>query len=271
MTQSTVEEKIVREGDLTPLVLDLVGDVRAERDRLLEELHQAELRLAAQNATNSALEAALTLAKKQLEDKTALSAENAESQQDHDEAHDRELTAARNRNAALQKELATATKKASKCEVELAETKQALQKSRKHAAAMEDKLARKTVDHNRAMELLYERTDERDKAADRATAHEQAIEDLKRSLGEAKQKRATLEKELADANKKVADQSSREVKAAPRVINVDGADMEGVRRHLETARVNFEENPDKCLRALNRAHAILTTSAEKEGDDRGNE
>lgn len=247
MTQTTVKEKHGRDDDLTPLVLDLVGDVRAERDRLLEELHQAQFRLAAQNATNSALEAALTLTKKQLEDKGALSTENAESQPDRDDAHDRELAAVKNRNAALQKELTTATKQVSKCEVDLAEAKQALQKSRKRTAAVEDKLARKTEDHKRAMELLHERTDERDKAADRATAHEKTIEDLKRSLEEADQKIAALEN-------------------APEthVASGEGVDVVALRRHLSAVAKHFDGDSNNAMRSLMRAMKVVGLEEEEQ-------
>lgn len=97
------------------------------------------------------------------------------------------------------------------------------------------------------------------------------VDKLQTELAEATDKVTVLEKNRAESNKKLAQQSSREVKTITRVVNVDGVDMEGVRRHLETARTNFEDDPDKCLRALNRAHSILTTSAEEKGGDRGDE
>lgn len=247
MTQATVKEKHGRGDDLMPLVLDLVGDLRAERDRLLENLNQTSFRLAAKDASNAALEASLALVKKELAAKGDTSAEAGESEPDRDDAHDRDLAAVKNRNAALQKELATATKQVSKCEVDLAETKQALQKSRKHAAAVEDKLARKTEDHNRAMELLYERTDERDKAADRATAHEQTIEDLKRSLEEAKQKIATLEN-------------------APEthVASGEGVDVVALRRHLSAVAKHFDGDGEKAMRSLMRAMKVVGLAEEEQ-------
>ena len=48
------------------------------------------------------------------------------------------------------------------------------------------------------------------------------------------------------------------------MVNGGDVDAEGALRHLETARTHFEDDPDKCLRALNRAHTILTTPVKKE-------
>ena len=247
MTQTTVKEKHGRDDDLMPLVLDFVGDLRAERDRLLENLNQTSFRLAAKDASNAALEASLALVKKELADKGDTSAEAGESKPDRDDAHDRDLAAVKNRNAALQKELTTATKQVSKHEVELAETKQALQKSRKHAAAMEDKLARKTEDHKRAMELLYERTDERDKADDRATAHEQTIKDLKLSLEEAKQKIAALENA-----------------PEPHVASGEGVDVVALRRHLSAVAKHFDGDSNKAMRSLMRAMKVVGLEKEEQ-------
>ena len=49
-----------RDADLVPAVLDLVSDVRGERDRLLEDLRQTKDRLASKDALCATLEAALT-------------------------------------------------------------------------------------------------------------------------------------------------------------------------------------------------------------------
>lgn len=255
----------VNETLLTAL-LDLVNDIRADRDRLLKELasaarETASLKVAAESYRD----------KWHKEHEKVLSLERAA-----EEAGEPRPTP---ESQVVDRE---------KLDSALAENKKLREKSSayaKQAKSLKEKLERKTKDWDEAVRSAHEKQstidglrkeldiaagmlNERESERDAALAD---VDKLQTELAEATDKVTVLEKNLVEANKKLAQQSSREVKTITRVVNVDGADMEGVRRHLETARTNFEDDPDKCLRALNRAHSILTTSAEKKGGDRGDE
>lgn len=241
---------------LLAALLDLVQDVRDDRDRLLKELassarENASFKVAAETYRDQRDK------ERQNTEETRLNLEALEADQEKlsaTVAENKELRAAKSAYA-------------------------------KRLKAVREKLQRKTQDWNEAIRSAHEKQGIIDKlqkelhnatvgASDTRIERDAALADvdkLQAELASSGDKVANLEKELADANKKLAAQSSPEVKAAPRVVNVESADMEGVRRHLETARTNFEDDPDKCLRALNRAHSIITTSAEKEGGDRGDE
>jgi len=150
-------------ADLVPAVLDLVSDIRAERDRLLDSLRDQSARLAAKEALCATLEAALAAANRELGNYIPAA---GDSSTPAGEQLRKDLAAIKKRNKDLQTELAAATKRATKLEVDLANVKHDFQQPRQHAASLEDKLARKSNEFNSVTETLHDRTDERDKLLD---------------------------------------------------------------------------------------------------------
>lgn len=150
-----------QDADLVPAVLDLVADIRAERDRLLKDLHLNEARLATKEAMCASLEATLAAYRQQEQRPAAGAAPETVSEQAR-----KDLAAIKKRNKDLQAELAAATKRATKLEVDLNTAKTDFQQTRQHAANLEDKLARKSNEFNSVTETLHDRTDERDKLLD---------------------------------------------------------------------------------------------------------
>lgn len=153
-----------RDADLVPAVLDLVSDVRGERDRLLEDLRQTKDRLASKDALCATLEAALAATNRERDSSVAVTVDKPSSAAS--EQMRKDLTAIKKRNKSLQTDLAAATKRATKHEVDLAGVKSDFQETRQHAAALEAKLDRKTKELNSVTETLHERTDERDALTD---------------------------------------------------------------------------------------------------------
>ena len=150
-------------ADLVPAVLDLVSDIRAERDRLLDNLRDQSARLAAKDALCATLEAALAAANRELGNYIPPA---GDSSAPAGEQTRKDLAAIKKRNKDLQTELAAATKRATKLEVDLANARHDYQQTRQHAASLEDKLARKSKELNSVTETLHDRTDERDALTD---------------------------------------------------------------------------------------------------------
>ena len=158
-----------------------------------------------------------------------------------------------------------------KLDSSLAENKKLREKASAYAKqvkSLKEKLERKTKDWNDAVRSAHEKQSTIDELKKKFNDADADANEAARELDAALADVDKLQAELAEANKKLAQQSLREVKTVTRVVNGGDVDAEGVLRHLETARTHFEDDPDKCLRALNRAHTILTTPAkEKEGGD----
>lgn len=247
---------------LLAALLDLVKDIREDRDRLLKELASA-----ARETASFKVSAESYRDKWDTEHQKVLLLE---------QAAEEEAAAPRPNPEAQETDRA-------KLDSALAENKKLREKASayaRQAKALKEKLERKTKDWNEAVRSAHEKQSTIDELQKKfngadADANEAAreldvalvdIDKLQTELDEANDKVSFLEKNLAEANKKLAQQSVREVKTVTRVVNGGDVDAEGVLRHLETARTHFEDDPDKCLRALNRAHTILTTPAkEKEG------
>lgn len=181
-------------ADLVLAVLDLVSDIRAERDRLLDDLRGVSARLAAKDALCATLEAALAAANRELGNRIPAA---GDSSAPAGEQSRKDLAAIKKRNKDLQTELAAATKRATKLEVDLANAKHDYQQSRQHAASLEDKLARKSKELNSVTETLHDRTDERDKVADRLRQAQKELDARAERISEfhAQAKRAHDEKE----------------------------------------------------------------------------
>ena len=251
---------------LLAALLDLVNDIRADRDRLLKELASV-----ARDAASYKV--------------------SAESYRDKwDKEHQKRLSLERAAEEAGQPRPTPESQVVDRGKLDsaLAENKELREKSSAYAKqvkSLKEKLERKTKDWDEAVRSAHEKQSTIDELQKKfndadADANEAAreldaaladVDKLQAELAEANDKVAVLEKHRAEANKKLAVKPPREVKTVTRVVNGGDVDAEGALRHLETARTHFEDDPDKCLRALNRAHTILTTSAEKKGGDRGDE
>lgn len=181
-------------ADLVPAVLDLVSDIRAERDRLLDSLRDQSARLAAKDALCATLEAALAAANRELGNYIPPA---GDSSAPAGEQSRKDLAAIKKRNKDLQTELAAATKRATKLEVDLANAKHDYQQARQHAASLEDKLGRKSKELNSVTEKLHDRTDERDKVADQLRQAHKELDARGERISEyhAQAKRAHDEKE----------------------------------------------------------------------------
>ena len=246
--------------------LDLVKDVRADRDRLLKELAAA-----ARETASFKVSAESYRDKWDKERQKVLLFE---------QAAEEEATEPRPNPEAREtdrEKLASA----------LAENRKLREKASayvKQAKSLKEKLERKTKDWNEAVRSAHEKQStidalqqKLDVAVDKLNGRGREldatladVDKLQAELAEANDKVAVLEKHRTEANKKLAVKPPREVKTITRVVSGGDVDVEGVLRHLETARTHFEDDPDKCLRALNRAHTILTTPVKK-GGDRGDE
>lgn len=253
---------------LLAALLDLVKDVRADRDRLLKELAAA-----ARETASFKVSAESYRDKWDKERQKVLLLEQAA---EEETAEPRPNPEARETDRAKLVSALGANK-------ELREKASAYAKQVK---SLKEKLERKTKDWNDAVRSAHEKQstidelkkkfNDADTDANEAARELDAaladVDKLQAELAEANDKVAVLEKHRAEANKKLTQQSLREVKTITRAVNGGDVDVEGVLRHLETARTHFEDDPDKCLRALNRAHTILTTplKKEEEGDDGSN-
>lgn len=252
---------------LLAALLDLVKDIREDRDRLLKELASA-----AREAASFKVSAESYRDKWDKERQKVLLLEQAA---EGEAVEPRPNPEARETDRA-------------KLDSSLAENKKLREKASAYAKqvkSLKEKLERKTKDWNDAVRSAHEKQSTIDELQKKfndadADANEAAreldaaladVDKLQAELAEAHEQVSVLEKHRAEANKKLAVKPPREVKTVTRVVNGGDVDAEGALRHLETARTHFEDDPDKCLRALNRAHTILTTSAEKKGGDRGDE
>lgn len=246
---------------LLAALLDLVKDIREDRDRLLKELASA-----ARETASFKVSAESYRDKWDKEFQKRLSLERAA-----EEAGEPRPTP---ESQVVDRE---------KLDSAIAENKELREKASAYAKqvkSLKEKLERKTKDWDEAVRSAHEKQEIIDKlrkqihnasvgAQDTRIERDAALADvdeLQAELAEVNDRVAVLEKHLAEANKKLAQQSVREVKTVTRVVNGGDVDVEAVRRHLETARTHFEDDPDKCLRALNRAYTILTTPVEKEGE-----
>lgn len=244
---------------LPAALLDLVKDIRADRDRLLKERASV-----AREAASFKVSAESYRDKWDKEHQKVLLLEKAA---EEEAAEPRPNPEARENDRA-------------KLDSSLAENKKLREKASAYAKqvkSLKEKLERKTKDWNDAVRSAHEKQSTIDELKKKfndadADANEAAreldaaladVDKLQAELAEANEKVAVLEKHHAEANKKLAEQSSREVKTVTRVVNGGDVDAEGVLRHLEAARTHFEDDPDKCLRALNRAYTILTTPAKE--------
>ena len=235
----------VNETLLTAL-LDLVKDIRADRDRLLKELASA-----AREAASFKVSAESYRDKWDKEHQKVLLLEQAA---EEEAVEPRPNPEARETDRA-------------KLDSSLAENKKLREKASAYAKqvkSLKEKLERKTKDWNDAVRSAHEKQSTIDELQKKFNDADADANEATRELDAALADVDKLQAELAEANKKLDQQSLREVKTVTRVVNGGDVDAEGVLRHLETARTHFEDDPDKCLRALNRAHTILTTPVKKE-------
>lgn len=234
------------DADLVPAVLDLVADIRAERDRLLKDLHLNEARLASEEAMCASLEATLA-AYRQQEQRTAAAPETVSDQARKD------LAAIKKRNKDLQAELAAATKRATKLEVDLNSAKTDFQQTRQHAATLEDKLSRKSNELNGVTETLHDRTDERDKLADELqqvrkelAAQHEVVREYHAQAERAHAEKERIANQLADFEQAL----DGERQAHARNLDKQGRTIQELKEDVATAEKNLDDARKKHQAAI---------------------
>ena len=229
-----------RDADLVPAVLDLVSDVRGERDRLLEDLRQTKDRLASKDALCATLEAALAATNRERDSSVAVTVDKPSSAAS--EQMRKDLAAIKKRNKDLQTDLAAATKRATKHEVDLAGVKSDFQETRQHAAALEAKLDRKTKELNSVTETLHERTDERDALTDELHQVRKELAGQHEVVREyhAQAERAHAEKECIAKQIKDFEQALEDEQAAHALDGEQASyALQGLREDVATAEKNL--------------------------------
>lgn len=273
LTTSTARQDIIDQ------LLPLVGDLRASHARLLDETKRLQTERDAKSALVATLEAAL--------DATRLRVRELE-QKDNQESAE---TAAEHKR--LAKEVDALKKK-------LAGAKADADEARRARQATDEKLKRKTTDHDMATEALHASNDEiksaheqRDAAKAEAKRLQEEYEAARQELKQIQVDNATLTKERDNAkaaerrvrertaavldSRKRALKENKELKSQIERLRVEldeggaaasqsgqAVEATGLRRHLETAAAQFEDDPDKSLRAITRALSLLTNPTEKE-------
>lgn len=225
------------DADLVPAVLDLVADIRAERDRLLKDLHLNEARLATKEAVCASLEATLAAYRRQ-EQRTAAAPETVSDQARKD------LVAIKKRNKDLQAELAAATKRATKLEVDLNSAKTDFQQTRQHAATLEDKLSRKSNELNGVTETLHDRTEERDKLLDELqqvrkelAAQHEVVREYHAQAERAHAEKERIANQIADFEQAL----DGERQAHARNLDKQGRTIQELREDVATAEKNLDD------------------------------
>ena len=220
---------------LLAALLDLVKDIRADRDRLLKELASV-----AREVASFKVSAESYRDKWDKEHQKVLLLEKAA---EEEAAEPRPNPEARETDRA-------------KLDSALAENKKLREKASAYAKqvkSLKEKLERKTKDWNDAVRSAHEKQSTIDELQKKfndadADANEAAreldaaladVDKLQAELAEANDKVAVLEKHRAEANKKLAQQSVREVKTVTRVANGGDVDAEGVLRHLELSLIHI--------------------------------
>lgn len=230
-----------RDVDLVPAVLDLVSDVRGERDRLLEDLRQTKTRLASKDALCATLEAALAATNRERANSPA-STDNPAAPAS--EQMRKDLAAIKKRNKDLQTDLAAATKRATKLEVDLAGAKSDFQETRQHAASLEDKLDRKSKELNSVTETLHDRTEERDKLLDELqqvrkelAAQHEVVREYHAQAERAHAEKERIANQIADFEQALDD----ERQAHARNLDKQGRTIQELKEDVATAEKNLDD------------------------------
>lgn len=233
------------DADLVPAVLDLVADIRAERDRLLKDLHLNEARLAAEEAMCASLEATLAAYRQQGQRTAAPETVRDQARKD--------LEAIKKRNKDLQAELAAATKRATKLEVDLNSAKTDFQQTRQHAATLEDKLSRKSNELNGVTETLHDRTEERDKLADELqqvrkelAAQHEVVREYHAQAERAHAEKERIANQLADFEQVL----DGERQAHARNLDKQGRTIQELKEDVATAEKNLDDARKKHQAAI---------------------
>lgn len=207
--------------------------------------------------------------------------------------YESERAATKERDAtldAIAQKLAGSATEAAQMKAELKATKSELAQASRNLETTKQKLARKTEDHDEAMSLLHRRQDELNihradaencrRELNRCTSENSALkekansadlaakrfeEQLRRSLDDQERQRRALEA----AEEKLA--KARQTGAPAQDAAADAAaDLDALRRHLDSAWRYFEDEPEKALRALSRARVAAAVSedtvSEQEND-----
>lgn len=273
LTTSTARQDIIDQ------LLPLVGDLRASHARLLDETKRLQTERDTKSALVATLEAALDATRLQV---------NKLQQRDNEE-----LAKADTENKRLAKEVDALKKKLAGAKADADEARRARQDT-------DEKLKRKTTDHDMATEALHARNDELKSAHEQRDAAKAAADRLQKDYEAARQdfkeiqaenntltkerdeaaaeaRRVTAEKADVWGSRKRVIKENDELKSQIERLRESLATSEGepqksgqpvaetvLRRHLETAVAQFEEDPDKSLRAITRTLFLLNHPAEKE-------
>ncbi|MEH0147440.1 hypothetical protein V6D40_07185 [Corynebacterium sp. Q4381] len=267
------QRPVATRSDIIRELLPLVGDLRASHAHVLDENKRLQNERDTKSALVATLEAALAA--------TRLQVKELERQDNAAE------------NTRLAKEVVALKNQLAGAKADAAEARRARQ-------AIDEKLKRKTADHDMATKTLLANNDEIRKALEQRDVakaevdrlqkdYEAARQDFKeiqadnntltkeRDAAEAEARRVnaemldivTRERQVIEENQELKSQIEQLREA---VATSEGAPPqsgqtvaeEGLRRHLETAVAQFEEAPDKSLRAITRALSLLNHPAEKE-------
>lgn len=248
-------------------LLPLIPDLRAEHRRALVEVHNLRLQLNEKKTVIATKDANLAYYKAEIE---RLKCEMARR-----EAEDAALEA-------VTAQLAKEAKAAGHAQNEVKRLKAELSEAKRSLDTVRQKLAAKTEDHAEALRLLHEGKDDVEaaekvkadaeervrKAREELAAVNAAEDKLRQANKELEEDLAHLMPELEDTRKQLRNaryELANQAYASKPATGGGDVDVDALTRHLETAPRQFEEDPDKAFRALNRARGLL--GVEKKGGE----
>lgn len=249
--------------DIVEELLPLVGDLRVSHAHILDENKRLQTERDAKSALVATLEAALAATRLQVKELEQKNPESAE-------------TAAENKR--LAKEVDALKKKLAGAKADADEARRARQATEAlHARNDEIKSAHEQRDAAKAEAKRLQEDYEAARQELKQIQVDNATLTKERDNAEAEARRVTAEKADVWGSRKRVIKENDELKSQIERLRESLATSEGepqksgqpvaetvLRRHLETAVAQFEEDPDKSLRAITRALSLLNRPAEKE-------
>lgn len=121
-----------------------------------------------------------------------------------------------------------------------------------------EKYSRKALDFDRVLGELHE-------CRAQIEQKDTQIAELKENIDDQRHLEEELSKALDELEQKTKQLKTQTGKPAPAPHNE--ADVEGALRHIDAARRQFDEEPDKALRSINRARSLLDKTTTEEEED----